>query len=288
MATRTLAALGLDVVPVQQPLTYPGPPVPGPSLLTGQVLLELTAAAGPIGGWGVLPEGTGLDALLAASGQVVTGGRHPVLAVGSNAAPGQVAHKLSRMGLPLDVPMVPVQVQGVGIGCSGHISPAGYVAATPYAAQGLESRMVVAWLTPEQLAAVDDTEFPDYRRALLTSADFRMTLPSGEELSAAYIYYSDHGLLLDPAGAPRAGGGDQAALLASLLADSAALRALLGPDPSDWVERARADTTVREAGTRQFTAEGWVRPQDEFVPFAVTGGGGLFYDDLLAGAVPSA
>ncbi|WP_372347177.1 hypothetical protein [Streptomyces sp. KL116D] len=43
----------------------------------------------------------------------------------------------------------------------------------------------MTWLDATQLKAVDDTEFPDYRRAILPGGDFEMTMPSGERLSGA-------------------------------------------------------------------------------------------------------
>ncbi|MFE0107029.1 hypothetical protein [Streptomyces sp. NPDC059009] len=280
---RSLAALGLDDVPAQEPLTYPGRPTPGPSLLTGEELLRLGVRRLRLGEWYV-EEQRGdqrLDEALTDLGQVVTGRRHPVIAVGSNASPGQVAHKLTRLGIPAAVPMVPVTVRGIAVGCSGHISPAGYVAGTPYVDRAAEASFVVTWLDSTQLKAVDDTEFPDYRRAILPGGEFAMTMPSGERLGGAYIYFSAHGVLADPAtGRPRPGGGDQADLLAALLKDSAKLSALLGPDPATWVHRAGGDPALRAQGTRLFGEEGWVLPQTDFLPYVDDSAELRLYDDL--------
>lgn len=177
--------------------------------------------------------------------------------------------------------MVPVRVHGIGVGCSGHISPAGYVAGTPYVDPRAETTLVVTWLDSTQLKAVDDTEFPDYRRAILPGDAFAMTMPSGERLGGAYIYFSAHGVLADPAtGQPRPGGGDQAQLLAALLAGSARLRELLGPDPATWVRRAGADRALRERGTLVFGEEGWVLPQTDFLPYVDDASELRLYDDL--------
>ncbi|MEV7344986.1 hypothetical protein [Streptomyces sp. NPDC093544] len=280
---RSLQALGLDDVPAKQPLTYPGRPTTEPSLLTGGELLHLGVRPLRLGEWYVeeREESQRLDEALAGLGQVGTGRRHPVIAVGSNASPGQVAHKLTRLGIPATVPMVPVGVRGIGVGCSGHISPAGYVAGTPYVDRDASTTLVVTWLDSTQLKAVDDTEFPDYRRAILPGDAFEMTMPSGERLGAAYIYFSAHGVLADPAtGDPRPGGGDQSALLAALLADSARLRELLGPDPATWVRRAGADRALRERGTLLFGEEGWVLPQTDFLPYVDESAELRLYDDL--------
>ncbi|MFE0175951.1 hypothetical protein ACFWZ2_26875 [Streptomyces sp. NPDC059002] len=255
---RGLAALGLDGVPALQPLSYPGLPVTAPSLLTGAELLPLGVRPGGIGAWEVA--GRRLDALLTDLGQADTAHRDPVIAVGSNASPGQLAHKLARHGLPDAVPMVPVRTRGIGVGCSAHIGRAGYVAAAPYPDPAAGATLVVSWLDPAQLAAVDGTEL-NYRRVLLRGDAHAMTLPSGEPLTAAYVYVSTHSVLTDPAtGLPRPGGGDQAALLSALLDGSPVLRELLGPDPASWVCRAAADPARRERGRRAFREAGWVRP----------------------------
>ncbi|MFK4068778.1 hypothetical protein [Streptomyces sp. NPDC029674] len=266
---RGLAALGLDGVPALQPLTYPGLPVTVPSLLTGAELLELRP--GPGGGpgqWTV--EGTGegprpsLDDVLAALGQTPVAGRRPVIAVGSNASPGQLSHKLTRRGIPGAVPMVPVRLRGLAVGCSAHIGRAGYVAAAPYGARTARTTLVVSWLDAAQLSAVDATELPNYRRVLLPGDAYGMTLPSGERLDGAYVYVSVRGVLADPVtGLPRPGGGDQAALLDALLDASPRLRELLGPDAASWVRRAAADPELRARGTLLFAEEGWVLPWTE-------------------------
>jgi hypothetical protein len=280
---RSLEALGLDDVPAKKPLTYPGRPTTEPALLTGGELLQLDVRPLRLGEWYVeeRQEQQRLDEALADLGQVGTGLRHPVVAVGSNASPGQVAHKLTRLGIPATVPMVPVRVRGVAVGCSGHISPAGYVAGTPYVDRTAETTLVVTWLDSTQLKAVDDTEFPDYRRAILPGDEFAMTMPSGERLGGAYIYFSAHGVLAEPeTGRPRRGGGDQSELLRALLAGSSRLRELLGPDPAAWVRRAGAERSLREAGTLIFGEEGWVLPQTDFLPYLDESAELRLYDDL--------
>ncbi|MFD0414348.1 hypothetical protein [Streptomyces sp. NPDC127108] len=269
-------------MPARQPLTYPGRQIPGPSLLTGDELLQLDVRPLRLGEWQVRERGgQPLDQVLTELGQAAAGDRHPVIAVGSNASPGQVAHKLTRLGIPAAVPMAPVRVEGIAVGCSGHISPAGYVAATPYVERAAATGLVLTWLDSTQLKAVDETEFPDYRRAVLPGDQFAMTLASGERLSGAYIYFSAHGVLTDPTGGlPRPGGGDQATLLRALLAASPRLRELLGPTPESWAARAAAERAVRAQGTRIFGEEGWVLPQTDFLPYTDESAELRRYDDL--------
>ncbi|MET9413856.1 hypothetical protein ABZY03_06640 [Streptomyces klenkii] len=275
MAERSLRALGLDGVPAELPLTYPGRPVEEPALLADGQLLPLRPGPGPLGGWPVVTGmGTGeaadggapaaepaLDAFLDRTHAARVRSRRPVLAVGSNASPAQLHHKLTVRAVAATVPMVPVDVRGIGIGCSAHIGRHGYVAAAPYADPAARHTLVAGWLDPAQLAAVDETEF-NYRRVWVPGGAFPMVLPSGEPLGGAHLYVSVHGVLADPAtGRPRPGGGDQGALLTALLAASAELRALLGPGPERWVERARADEAVRAEGRAVFHRAGWARPE---------------------------
>ncbi|WP_432035764.1 hypothetical protein [Streptomyces cucumeris] len=265
MTDRSLAALGFADVPARQPLCYPGRPVTSPALLTGGELWPLEPAEGRLGSWPVPgPDGhrVPLDTALARLGAPTAGARTPVVAVGSNASPAQLHHKLSRLDDRYAVPMVPVDITGIAVGASAHIGRHGYVASAPFTAPRQRTALVVSWLDAGQLAAVDATEYPNYRRVLLPGAGFPMVLPSGERLGGAYLYTGVRGVLRDPDGtAPLPGGGDQSALLTRLLAASDRLRTLLGPDPRSWVRRASADPAVREAGTRAFRDEGWALPQ---------------------------
>ena len=113
MEPRTLEALGLAGVPVLEPLLYPGLPVREPSLLNGRQLSPLRVTDGRVGGWGVgAAQGPTLDDMLRELSVCGVDERCPVIAVGSNAAPGQVSHKLSSRGLSGVVPLVPVRVRG--------------------------------------------------------------------------------------------------------------------------------------------------------------------------------
>jgi len=206
--------------------------------------------------------------------------RYPVLSVGSNAAPGQLCHKLTRRGLSDTVPMVPVRVRGVAVALSAHISPAGYVSASPVLAPDAETPLVVTWLDREQLAAVDETE-AGYRRVFLPGDVFPVRLPSGRRLGGAYLYCHARGVLRAPGGTgPRTPEGDQSAVLAGLLADSPRLRDLLGPAPADWVRRIRDDASLRARGTELFESEGWLLQEPGFARYTVESGEEIRYRDL--------
>jgi hypothetical protein len=189
--------------------------------------------------------------------------RSPVLAVGSNASPAQMRHKYQGGVASLVIPMVQAEVRGLAVGVAADPTPVGYVPATPIVGPDLESTLFVQWLDPRQLAALDATE-TGYRRVLVPAGQpdrggVRIELPSGEVLDACYAYVSLRGCLT--AGTHRRRLGDQATLLADLLARSTRLSELLGPTPESWTQRIKDPAAVAEA-RRILRDEGWVAPPD--------------------------
>ncbi|MCX4552118.1 hypothetical protein OG204_06210 [Streptomyces sp. NBC_01387] len=270
MQDRSLEALGLAVVPAKEPLSYPGLPIPEPSLLDGRTLLGLAPGPGPVETWNVAARSgpVPLDTYLSGQGLPLLRERHPAVSVGSNASPAQLSNKLLSRGISGTVPMVPVRIEGIAIGCCAHIYPAGYVATAPYIDRDSVLSLVVTWLDDDQMAAVDETELPYYQRVLLPSGDFPAELPNGLPVADVHLYASAMGVLAGPDGQPRPAPPEQAALLAELLAASPRLHELLGPDPQTWVDRASKDPELADEGTRLFRTEGWVVMLDDFLPYA--------------------
>ena len=206
---RSLAALGLDANPVAAPLTYPGVAPEESGLLVGERYLRLRPVRDRrLGQWRVevpvghdrsgAPEGAqtwvSLNHALLHHNQAPVDHRYPVLAVGSNASPGQLTHKFAQHDLMPVLPMTTAKVHGLAAGVSPHISRAGYVAATPIAADG-ESDLFVCWPSASQLKALDATE-RNYRRLFLPGKRFPVVLPSGEQLGGCYAYVNRWGCLL--------------------------------------------------------------------------------------------
>lgn len=265
---RSLAALGMDGVPALDPLSYPGRMLAEPALLCGSHLPRMTPAAAPepMGSWHVHVDELSarppqaLDTVLLDFGEAGTKKRHPVIAIGSNAAPGQLHHKLTRLGVSAVVPMTPLRVTGLGVGVSAHVGVNGYVANSPFADPGGVADVVLTLLDAQQLHAVDATEVPRYRRVLLSGTEFPMLLPSGERLDAAHLYVNPAGVLAAADGKPRTPAA-QTTLLAELLELSAPLRALFA-SPQDWVAKARAEPDLRAAAKKIFHESGWILPQE--------------------------
>ncbi|MGA5144198.1 hypothetical protein ACPCSF_03940 [Streptomyces griseoincarnatus] len=233
---RTLRALGLDVVPREHPLSYPGA-WPGESgLLDGDRLL-------PLDRWSFAD-------------------RAPVVSIGSNACPGQLRHKMAESGTVSPVPMVRARVTGVGIGVSAHVSRPGYVSNAPVATPGRVSELFVLWLDARQLTVIDASEgvplpHGNFRRAWLPAPGVRIELPDGSTLPGAYAYVNRRGVLHDGTGTPRTHPG-QRPLLTNLLATLPRLRDLFGTTPEEFTARARADRELCEKGSRLFAEEGLV------------------------------
>jgi hypothetical protein len=229
---RTLEALGLARAPREDPLTYPGAWPATSGLLVGDRLLPLDDRA------------TYED-------------RTPVLAIGSNACPGQLRHKMAEFGIDSPVPMVKVRVTGIDIGVSAHVSRMGYVSASPVKAPDVVRELFVTWFDARQLAVVDASERA-YDRAWLPGSElFHVEPGSGELLRGVYAYVNRHGVLRDGTGMPRRHPGERP-LLTELLAASSGLRKLFGRTREEFCARARADRELCERGTRLFREEGLV------------------------------
>lgn len=226
----TLESLGLAEAPRDRPLTYPGAWPTASVLLDGDELRPLDRLTHPA--------------------------RTPVVAVGSNASPAQLRHKMAEFAIRSPVPMVRARVTGLDVGVSAHISRHGYVSASPVHAPRATRELFVIWLDAEQLATIDATE-PNYDRVLLPAPHFGVELENGEPLLEAFAYVNHHGVLHDGRGAHRRHPG-QHALISELLARSAALRRLFGGTPEEFCSRARADARRCERGTRVFAEENLV------------------------------
>jgi hypothetical protein len=234
---RTLEELGLADAPRDHPLTYPGAWPADSGLLHGDRMLPLE--------------------------RLVYDDRVPVLAVGSNACPGQLRHKMAEFGISSPLPMVRARVRGVDVGVSAHVSRMGYVSASPVKSPGVLRELFVIWPDPRQLEVIDASEgvpLPDgnFRRAWLPAPDVRIELPDGSALAGAYAYVNRHGVLHNGSLAPRPHPGDQRTLITELLVGSAPLRALFGVTPEEFCARARRDTGLCARGTRLFAEQKWV------------------------------
>lgn len=201
-----LDVLGLDVNPSADPEHYPGALVTSSCLVTGSWLYPLRVQegkrlgaalmeldGGPLGEYGT---GLSLDELLTGASVAGMEDRYPVLAVGSNAAPGQLRHKFGLTGDTSDiVPLTRATVRGLGVGHSPHVSKAGYVPYVPIAGDPDSSRdLFVLWLDADQVVRIDATE-PNYFPTVVFGSQFPTALENGERLERYALYRGKWGAL---------------------------------------------------------------------------------------------
>jgi hypothetical protein len=114
----------------------------------------------------------------------LTAGRTPVLAVGSNQSPLQLARKYG-LGNGHVVPVERARLKDFDIVYAAHISRYGAVPAMLQCAQGVEVTLFVTWLDDAQLAIMHATE-GNYHFAEIE--DVRLRLDSGGERRSANLY----------------------------------------------------------------------------------------------------
>jgi hypothetical protein len=227
-APSSLAAQGLSVDLAAEPWRYPGPPARASGVLLGDRFEPVPDDGTPDA---LAPR---IDAMLRSASAPRLAGRHAVVAVGSNAAPGVLAAKLRRGGADPVAPMVRGRMKDVAIGHSAHVSRPGYVAAAPYRAAGAHTDVVVALLTDAQVRCLDVTE-PNYARR---GVEAHLDVPAAT-IRSCTLYVSRRGVLAAPRGGvlplgPQrrlwAGLRAHGALPAGLPADDRALAAALAAD----------------------------------------------------------
>ncbi|MEV2277422.1 hypothetical protein AB0I72_17745 [Nocardiopsis sp. NPDC049922] len=252
--------------PMTRPLAYPGRIPDTSGVFLGDAYLPLRPRRGRSADvWSAefAGERMTLAGVLSRLGRAGLADRHPVVAVGSNAAPGQLRRKLLTRHVRPVIPMTSADVDGIAPGVSAHVNRRGYVPAAPVEVSGPTGRLFVLWLDDAELDALDATE-PHYRRRLLPVDRHPVTLESGVRLPPCSVYVSGHGCLVDGEGRPRRL-TDQPTLIRALLAESAALRGLCGPTPDSFVDRVRG-SAVRDAVCRLFRTEGRVTAQPGLAP----------------------
>ena len=226
------------------PWAYPGTASEYPGLLDGERFHAVADSAM-------------VDTLLARTGAAPVSERHLVAAVGSNASPAVMRRKLERGGASTVVPFLEVTVSGVAVGHSAHVSPPGYIPATPYGDESSILTLMATLLDDTQLERVDATE-PKYRRRLLGSGRCRLTFDGFECPDEVWLYESVCGVLTAPGRAP-VPLTEQRQLMRLLREQLDGWGDLVGDGSGeDVARRLAADPGLREASREHFDRAGWV------------------------------
>jgi len=123
-------------------------------------------------------------------------GRHPVLAIGSNASPGQLTRKFGagQFADPASpdgvIPVLTAVARGVDVVYGAHLAPYGSLPATLLDTPGASARVFVTWLTPRQRRRMDETEDLGHSYQLRSMSDVHC---HGEKLDSALSYVTTAG-----------------------------------------------------------------------------------------------
>ncbi len=255
----SVASLPLGVNPSADPIRYPGNIVQGDCLLAESWIYPLHfGGKAVISDWSVAIDGgplksksqrtTRLDSALSQLAATAMGQRYPVLAVGSNASPGQLIHKFSRTSERTIVPFTAARVSGMAVAHSAHVSPAGYIPYRPTLSINA-TRLSVLWLDRNQLVLLDATE-PNYKPLTISGLDRPAVIEASQEpLSSYSVYRSRWGVLRIPLhDAPVAAATQEAVF--SLLAETGWFPPLLpelGVGLRNAMTRLAADSALRDS-----------------------------------------
>jgi hypothetical protein len=153
--------------------------------------------------------------------------RVPMLAVGSNRAPTQLARKFAAMPDTV-IPVTRARLADFDVVYSAHLSLYGALPATLAAAPGTVVSVAVVWLTPDQLARMDETEGVGQRYERRHLADLFLTLETGALVEEIEAYVSLAGALVEE---------DAPVALAAVAADNRPHRELDQREALDLVRR---------------------------------------------------
>lgn len=124
---------------------------------------------------------------------LVEADRRPVLAIGSNGAPSQLASKFGHC--PEGIPVTRAVLSGRAVVYSAHFASYGSLPATLIEAPGVRSWIFVTWLTEEQLAAMHGTEGIGDRYQFTELEPGMVVDESAGPLSGVGVYMSRAGAL---------------------------------------------------------------------------------------------
>lgn len=193
-------------------------------------------------------------------------GRVPVLAIGSNRAPAQLARKYASWPPGTEIPVTVARLADHDCVYSSHFTGYGALPASLRPVAGVTATLAVTWLTPPQLARMHQTEGPhayEFRRL----DGIELTLARFGRLPSAFVYASilpplgRHGAMVPlaaiAADGRRAEALDQAAALAyarDRLAPDAELESFILQTVACPVTRADRSARLRRFAPAPFDA----------------------------------
>jgi len=130
---------------------------------------------------------------------VLTVGRVPVIAHGSNRAPEQMHRKFGHLtGEASAIPVTRAQLADHDVVFSAHMTRYGAVSATLHEAPGTRVEVYVTWLTEAQVERMHETEIGAGNYGYGRVGGLKLQVAQGPALEEAFVYLSVHGCLADP------------------------------------------------------------------------------------------
>ncbi len=127
-------------------------------------------------------------------------GRTPVLAIGSNQSPEQLARKFEGRDWG-EIPVILTELSDFDTVYSPHITSYGSIPATLRSAPGVTVTLFVNWLNPVQLQRMHETEISSASYKFGRLSNISTKPETGPTLGSAYVYTSWRGALFKE-GAP--------------------------------------------------------------------------------------
>lgn len=122
--------------------------------------------------------------------------RAPVIALGSNRSPEQLARKYRRLyrdaGTPVTIPVEHALLAGFDVVYAAHFSSYGSITATIHPSPGTRVEVSLGWLTAPQLAIMHETEGGYHYVAL---EGIGLETASGHRRTSAFVYVGRNGAL---------------------------------------------------------------------------------------------
>jgi hypothetical protein len=119
-------------------------------------------------------------------------GRTPVLAVGSNQSPEQLARKFPSADWG-EIPTSRVHLQDFDTVYSAHVTGYGSIAATLHPAPGTGVSLYVNWLDQRQLLAMHETELSNQNYTYAALENINLSFEAGPTLTTVNLYIGSRG-----------------------------------------------------------------------------------------------
>jgi hypothetical protein len=193
--------------------------------------------------------------------------RMPVLAIGSNQSPEQLARKFDPHEAPQRIPVMRAWLADHDVVFAAHVTRYGAIPANLHVVPGMRVRLGVTWLTPDQIGAMHQTEIGagNYHYVRLDGLELELDHPGPggiRQLDSATAYISPFGAMVHE----------------GQLLGLAALRAERRPHPMATVGQALDLLRRRAKDPRSLEEFVWAAMEDELTRRRLTA---LLRDDAV-------